>query len=274
MHVPFVKYSGCGNDFIVVDNRTLHLNPTPGGVASLCERRTGIGADGVLLIEHSDKAAAKMRIFNADGTEAEMCGNGVRCVAHYLAHVGDAIAPFNIEAMHQTIAISMENDWIRTELPAPSPIVLDKKIQLAHATLSLHFLDTGVPHAVFFSDSIQDPAFPDLARVVRYHPAFAPKGTNVNLAKVETDQTVTVRTYERGVEGETLACGTGAAAAALSAAAVYHIPSPIRVRPASGEILTISFEGPAIAPTHVALTGQAIRICEGSFLATQFGFLS
>lgn len=272
MPIPFIKYSGCGNDFILVDNRAARLVPHPGAIARLCARTTGIGADGLLFVEDSLSDTAKMKIFNADGTEAEMCGNGVRCVAHYLSTLTPHPASLSIETMHQRIFAVVESDGISTEFPAPTHVNLHQNVAIEGKTLAVHCLDTGVPHAILFTGKIDDPTFPMLAKEIRRHADFAPRGTNVNLAQIQPDGAIFLRTYERGVEGETLACGTGAVAAALAAAALYRLSAPIVVVPRSNSPLTISFSGSPQAPERLRVKGSAVQVFTGTFQRELFEF--
>lgn len=270
MPIPFIKYSGCGNDFILVDNRlvdncTGRLLPHPDAIARLCARATGIGADGLLLVENSSSDTAKMRIFNADGKEAEMCGNGVRCVAHYLSTLPPHPVSLSVETMHQRIFAAIECDGISTEFPPPTHVNFHRTLRIEGKTVAVHCLDTGVPHAILFTGQIDDPTFPILAKEIRHHVDFAPRGTNVNLAQIQPNGTISLRTYERGVEGETLACGTGAVATALAAAALYRLPSPLVILPPSDSPLTITFAGAPEAPVKLKVKGSAVQVFTGTF---------
>lgn len=266
MRIPFSKYSGCGNDFILIDNREKIFDvESPDEIANLCHRRYGIGADGLILLEKSATANFRMRIFNADGSEAEMCGNGIRCLAKFICELGIAENCFLIETMHQQIEVVVSCDMVSVKMPIPTEINFHAKISVDGQPLVIHHLDTGVPHAVLFVEDLEDESLMERAPLVRFHPHFT-KGTNVNYAAVTADGTVAVRTYERGVEGETLACGTGAAAVAIAAAYVYNLLSPITIYPRSKDILQIAFTGPGHSPENLVMTGPAIKIFTGSFL--------
>lgn len=244
MHIPFSKYSGCGNDFILIDNRQQVFDTTrTESIVHLCHRRLGIGADGIVLLESSSSADAdfRMRIFNADGGEAEMCGNGLRCLVRFIQELGVANDAFLIETMHQLIPTRISGEYISADMPAPTDCHFFDKLTIEETSYTLHCLDTGVPHAVIFVDDLQDSRLMAVAPEIRYHPHFMPKGTNVNFAAINSNNEVEVRTYERGVEGETLACGTGAAAVAVVAACVHGLSSPIAIRPKSGETIYIAF---------------------------------
>lgn len=277
MPIPFTKYSGCGNDFIIIDNRCYNFSPSVTATRRLCHRQLGIGADGLIFLEFpvSSNAHFRMRIFNADGSEAEMCGNGLRCVAQYIRLIENIPGEFTIETMQHLMHISAKNvsdpDLVSVSMPAPDTLA-PKKIFIDQEELNMHVLDTGVPHAVLFVDDIEDNAHLNRAPTIRHHEEFSPKGTNVNFAKVLSDQTIELRTYERGVEGETLACGTGAIATALSAAHAFNIPAPIQIRTRSGDNLFINFKNKIPNLTDLVMTGPAIKIFEGLINVEKFGF--
>lgn len=273
--VPFAKYSGCGNDFLLIDNRTLQLPPIIKGIQHLCHRQHGIGADGLIFLEKPKhhEAAYRMRIFNADGSEAEMCGNGLRCLARHISTLENSHESFMIETMHQCMRISFnkENALINISMPPPNAISL-KKITINEHELLLHCLNTGVPHAVLFTDDIENETLFSLAPSIRFHQEFQPHGTNVNFAKILPDQSVSIRTYERGVEGETLACGTGATATAVAFANISELPFPVKIHTRSGEPLYINFQGKIPHLTDLIMTGPAIKVFEGTVNCKMFGF--
>lgn len=280
MPVPFVKYSGCGNDFIIIDNRIPHISATPprAAVAALCHRHLGIGADGLILLENSRQADFRMRIFNADGGEAEMCGNGIRCLAHYLHAQGTKRDPLVIETMHTLIPTSLQGDLqgglIRVNMPPPRDFQLNLALTAGAEFISMHYLDTGVPHAVIFVEDLDTDRLLPLAPGLRFHPHFHAKGTNVNLARLLSANAIGVRTFERGVEKETLACGTGAVAVALSAAQLHDMASPIAIHTRSKDILQISFNKQGMQFSDVSLTGPAVKTFHGEVSLTAFGFSS
>jgi diaminopimelate epimerase len=261
IYIPFSKYSGCGNDFILIDHRKNDFVPHRDLITKLCLRCDGIGADGVILLENSIKADLKMRIFNADGSEAEMCGNGIRCLMQFAIDLGLAFSECTIETMNAILALAWDKSGIRTSLIPPEA---PKKhfLSAGNRKWEIFFLNTGVPHSIIFVDELQD-SYLDDAPEIRYHPAF-PQGTNVNFVK-KTDEKLHIRTYERGVEKETLACGTGVAAAALASYYAYQMPSPITVIPRSGEPMVVSFEVEAQKVTQLTLSGPAKFIFRGEF---------
>lgn len=269
MEVPFFKYSGCSNDFILIDNRDFNLSLSSEQIVTLCDRREGIGADGVILVEPSTLATCKMRIFNADGGEAEMCGNGIRCVADFIRTHGHEENSCTIESMHRRHLASWEDDKYTIEMGAPENICWNATINISGQSYHLSTMDTGVPHAVIFCDDISNFPLSEVGKHIRYHEEFMPEGTNVNVVKV-SDGGVKVRTYERGVEDETPACGTGATAAALVAAKQYGLPSPIKVTLQSGDHLDIEYTLCEEDISAVSMTGKCKKVFEGCIELTVY----
>ncbi len=222
----WVRYSGAGNTFLVGDNRSHRFDEQT--AASLCQHE---GVDGLILLEDSTHADAKMRIFNSDGSEAEMCGNGIRCLIHYL---GVKKSTYLIETL-----AGLQEGWL-TEKGVAIRLAPPSQLRL-NLPYDLHFVNTGVPHAVYFIDRVDTIAVNEIGRALRFSPLFAPAGANINFVALQEDGSIALRTYERGVERETQACGTGATAAALIAHKVHALPSPIRVGVRSGETLKVSF---------------------------------
>jgi diaminopimelate epimerase len=270
---PFVKYTGCGNDFIFFDNRETLFPLSPNLVQNLCHRQWGIGADGVILVENSIRADARMRIFNADGREAEMCGNGIRCLIHWL-HSGSS-APeshpgYLIETTKGLLKGSIEDGDVCIEMGIPADIRWNVPICLESKNYSLHCLNTGVPHAVLFVPNIEEVNINRLGPLVRFHSFWQPHGINATFAQKLDENTVAVRTYERGVEGETLACGTGATAAALAAAYQFHLSAPIFMRTRSEASLKIDFALESEIFSKVKMTGPAQRTFQGEINLSNF----
>jgi len=271
--VPFTKYSGCGNDFILIDNSASFLSiACPTAVVRLCHRQFGVGGDGLVLLEKSDIADFRMRIYNADGTEAEMCGNGIRCLAHFIHERNPNVHTFKIETMHKLVSVNIEDDNINVEMPLPTEIKDNLDIIVNDKTWTGHFLNTGVPHFVLFVDDLEADDLFLQAPFIRSHSEFCPRGTNVDFAKVLNDKTIAVRTYERGVEKETLACGTGAAAVAWTAARLFNLPSPITIYPRSQESLQITYDGLPPAPSKIKMKGPANKIFQGEIALGSLGF--
>jgi len=262
----FTKMSGAGNDFVVVDNRRLDLPLSRGLIAKLCDRHRGVGADGLLAVEPSGSGADfRMRYYNADGGEAEMCGNGARCFARFAARL---LAPspesLSFDTPAGLIRATFSKGLVTITMSEPRAHREPQDLDIAGATLTAHFLNTGVPHAVVF---VEDAAAVNIARAgaaIRWHPAFAPEGTNANFAEVVSPGHLILRTFERGVEAETLACGTGVCAVALLHHLTTGAPSPVAVRVRGGETLLVGFEGSGTAFNNVTLTGPADFVFDGS----------
>jgi len=266
----FAKYAGCGNDFILFDNRSRLFDPAnPNGIVQLCHRRDGIGADGVITLEASESADFRMRIFNSDGSEPEMCGNGIRCLARFIHDLGIEKHSFVIETMLQPMRVTVENDLVSVFLPLPTNKKLYQTLTLENQEIVYHYIETGNPHAVVFVDNLNDDALMKIAPMIRYHQQFAPKGTNVHFAKVISKSTLELRSYERGLEQESMACGTGATASALIAADAYQLTSPVTVITRLKEGLKISFSEIA---NEVVLTGPAVKIFQGKISLNNLGF--
>lgn len=269
MTLAFSKYVGCGNDFILIDNRTLHYPQE--ATARLCHRQKGIGADGVILLENSQKADFRMRIFNADGSEAEMCGNGIRCLALFINEKITKKSTLLIETMHDIIPVRIKETSVEVDMPNPRNIALNITLDVDGRSLSAHSVDTGVPHCILFVKDVEKDADMSLAPFVRNHPKFSPKGSNVNFVEIVSKNSLNIRTYERGVEGETLACGTGAVASAVIAGLVNGLESPITVNTRSGEALKISFKNGKASSTEVKMEGSARKIFDGQINSLALG---
>ncbi|MBS4167888.1 diaminopimelate epimerase [Parachlamydia sp. AcF125] len=262
MNLAFSKYNGCGNDFILIDNRDRRFPDRDASfIRRLCQRQYGIGADGLILLELSQIADFRMRIFNADGCETEMCGNGIRCLVKFAQDLGITKKHYTIQTMHSILEAFSSEDSITISMGEPAEIEWATQIEVDQTLLTVHWIDTGVPHAVIFVDEVEKADWMALAPKIRSHPHFSPKGVNVNFAQIQKHQ-ISLRTYERGVEQETLACGTGATAAALAAAKTMNIPSPVSIKTRSGDNLEVRFE--KTSKFHnVHLTGSAICTFKG-----------
>jgi diaminopimelate epimerase len=244
MKIPFMKMSGSGNDFILVDHREpiLGEDKMKGFARKVCQRRVSVGADGLILIERSEKADFKWRFFNADGSEAEMCGNGGRCAARFAWLKGIAGPSLTFETLAGILSAQVDGKRVKLEMTKPYGLKLDETILIEGKGQTLSSINTGVPHVVIFLEDFKGVDVVQVGRAIRYHPHFAPAGTNANFVKVENSSRLSVRTYERGVEDETLACGTGAVASALIAAFKSLVRSPVSIRTRGGEVLTVYFE--------------------------------
>ncbi|MFH0812045.1 MAG: diaminopimelate epimerase [Pseudomonadota bacterium] len=242
--VQFTKMNGSGNDFILIDHRSHFLKniSLPDFVRTLCRRRESVGADGLILIENSDVADFKWRFFNADGSEAEMCGNGGRCAARFSFLKGIAGVNLAFETLSGIIHAEVKHRRVLLQLPNPKELQCHRTIVVEGQAISLSSINTGVPHVVIPVEDLEKVPVKDLGRTIRFHSEFQPAGTNVNFVQVIDDAHVAIRTYERGVEDETLACGTGSVSSALVAAALGKANSPVQVKTRGGEILTIHFQ--------------------------------
>ena len=264
----FLKMGGSGNDFIVIDNRDGRLDIEPRTLAErICRRRMSVGADGLILLEPSSKADFRMRIVNADGSEAEMCGNGARCVARFAEMLGIAGPHMVFETLAGIIRAQVDGSSVKLQTSRPQEIRLRQSIEVDGDLHEIHSINTGVPHAVLFCSDLEVVPVQTLGRKIRFHPAFQPAGTNVDFATLLDDRTLHIRTYERGVEDETLACGTGTIAAALVAAALGMVSSPVEVRVRSGETLTVSFTGKAPEFHEVFFEGEVRLVYQGELMA-------
>ena len=257
---------GNGNDFILIDEFNsviISEEDKPKFVRAICNRNFGLGADGVLFVQKSEKAHAKFRYFNSDGSEAEMCGNGGRCVARYAYLKGIAGAKLAFETIAGIIRAEVKNRRVLLQMPLPTELRLNQSISVDGKNIYLNSINTGVPHAVVKVEDIEKAPVKDLGRKIRFHSAFQPKGTNVNFIQVLDVNHLVIRTYERGVEDETLACGTGAVGSALVAAALEEVNSPVEVKTRGGEVLAIHFQKESDKFSQVFLEGDTCLVFEG-----------
>ena len=270
--LPFTKMNGAGNDFVVFDNRHGQIVLDGQTIAALCDRHRGVGADGVLVVESADAGTAadyRMRYYNADGGEAEMCGNGARCFARFAARLADAmLTELSFQTMAGVIRAVIDGERVRLDMSVPNDGADLGALALEGGTNfpSAYFLNTGVPHVVVPVANVETVDVQPLGRSIRYHDRFAPKGANANFIQLVSPGEIILRTYERGVEGETLACGTGATAAALVHADLNEIEGAgsVAVRVRSGDTLHIGFRrtGP-LTFENVTLGGPADFVFNG-----------
>jgi len=261
----FTKMNGAGNDFILIDNRTGHVHLDRTQIACLCDRHRGIGADGILLLEKaSNHADFRMRYFNADGGEAEMCGNGARCFARFANKVAGAEAKISFETPAGVISAKLAGDLVTLQMTEPTDLKLNIKLAVADENKTVHFINSGVPHVVIPVSRVNDIDVHGEGSCIRHHKMFSPKGANVNFIEKRGPKEIAVRTYERGVEAETLACGTGIVASALVFAATENAASPITVIARGGDKLRVGFERSDDAFRNVTLSGPAEFVFEGA----------
>ena len=261
--INFYKMSAAGNDFVLVDNREgVMPKDIPALAKKLCDRKFGIGADGLLLLENSDKADFRMRYYNSDGSIASMCGNGGRSIARFANILGIVQNKMEFETDGGLIKADILGKEIKLHLYEPKDAKLDFTLRVDKREFSASYLKMGVPHTVIFVNDIEKTDVVELGRMVRYHKEFAPDGTNVDFVQKKDDNSIFVRTYERGVEDETLACGTGATASAIISGLRGMVTPPVHCITHGGYVLTVSYtrneSGDLLSPvSNVSLQGPA-----------------
>jgi diaminopimelate epimerase len=264
MKIPFMKMSGSGNDFILIDHREPFLKEEglKDLVRKVCQRRISVGADGLILIERSQKADFKWRFYNADGSEAEMCGNGGRCVARFAYLKGIAGPSLKFETLAGILSARVDGKRVKLQMTKPFGLNLDETLLIDGKKQAFSSINTGVPHAVLFVEDLEGVDIVPIGRAIRFHSDFSPNGTNVNFIRREEGSQLSIRTYERGVEDETLACGTGAVASALIAAFKGFVKSPVSMKTRGGEVLTVHFDIEAKEVKKVFFEGDVHIIYE------------
>ena len=263
--IDFFKMSGSGNDFILIDNRdqSLTIPDLPEFVRTICRNKVSVGADGVFIIENSDRADFRWQFFNADGSEADMCGNGGRCAARFAFIKGIAGKRLSFETGAGIIDAEVKGDVVKLRLTDPRDVKINFSIKIENRPLEVSFINTGVPHIVHFVHNLDGFDVFQIGRKIRYHNEFQPEGTNANFMEVIDRHTIRIRTYERGVEDETLACGTGAVASALIASAKGLVEAPVEARVQSGEVLKIYFHKTDTGFEDIYLEGKTKVVYEG-----------
>ena len=261
----FTKMNGAGNDFVLIDNRSGAYKFSPQQIAFLCDRHRGVGADGLLLVESgTGKADFRMRYFNSDGGEAEMCGNGARCFARFLDKIAGPFAVVRFETMAGMIQAAFEAKLVRLAMSPPHQMVLNRTLDIGGVKRQSHSINTGVPHVVTFVDDLESTPVQKWGAQIRYHQAFQPAGTNANFVEELERGKIAIRTYERGVEAETLACGTGVTASGLVYAALSEVSSPVQILVRGGDWLEVGFQKVENGFDQVTLKGPADFAFEGS----------
>lgn len=264
--------SGAGNDFVIVDTKlNQDFDVSTKLVQLFCDRRNGIGADGLIIISDSSEQNFVMNYYNADGSTGSLCANGARCAVFYASETGrlnNAGAKFISNEIEYRGEV-LTNSEIRFFLNAPKKIKYNFKIKASGKLINAHFADTGSPHVVIdinesegFFDTLDSVPVESIGNEIRYLPEFSPEGTNVNFVEVK-DGKVHIRTYERGVEAETLACGTGSVAAALISFVNKNLTVPIQIIPKSKEKLLVNFEVENSKIRNLSLTGPAKIVFTG-----------
>ncbi|SFN08601.1 diaminopimelate epimerase [Thermodesulforhabdus norvegica] len=269
--IPFVKMTGSGNDFILVDNRNGLIKPEEGPLFAkkVCRRKLSVGADGLILIEKDGEVDFSWRFYNSDGSEAEMCGNGARCAARFAVLKGIVDSPsMTFRTLAGLIKAEVAGERVRVQIPELHGLKLNIDLRLdENRTAKVHFVNSGVPHVVWILDTKEELEKVDvvgLGRRIRFHENFSPAGTNANFIWVQDRQSVVIRTYERGVEDETLACGTGSIAAAAITVALGLTDPPVSLVTRGGEILRVFFEYDDGRFENLFLEGPALVVYEGS----------
>jgi diaminopimelate epimerase len=261
----FTKMDGAGNDFVMIDNRTGNVQLRPEQVVQICDRHRGVGADGILLLENTkDGADFRMRYYNRDGGEAEMCGNGARCFARFAHKIAGAPENLSFQTPAGVIAAELHGELVTLRMSEPKDLRLSIELVVDGKKDVVHFINTGVPHAVVPVHKLDDVDVRRRGEKIRHHKMFSPKGANVNFMEKRHARKIAIRTYERGVEDETLACGTGVVASALIFAATEKSSGPIGVIARSGSELTVDFESHRDQFHNVTLTGPAEFVFEGT----------
>lgn len=280
--IPFMKLSGAGNDFVIINNLENIVDSTDTNfVKKVCERRMSVGADGVLLVEKADGIGTRMsplleetaeetadvdfrmRYFNADGGEVETCGNGARCISRFAYLNGIVSEKMRFLTNAGVYESEVVGDNVKVRMSQPTDIRLNVPLQLKDGVHTVGFANSGVPHVVFFVDDLDGTDVFDMGQQTRYHADFTPAGTNANFIRIQSSERLEIRTYERGVEDETLACGTGSIASAIVSAALGKVTSPVSVKTASGVVLKIHFDMSDGEPKNVYLEGDARVIYAG-----------
>lgn len=263
--MEFFKMSGGGNDFIIIDNRSLVVRPetAPDLVRRMTVRALSVGADGVIFIESSRIADFRATFFNPDG-QTTFCGNGGRCVsrlAYLMGLVGPRMRVETIKMVHDAV---VDGERVQFSMPTPQRLKTGEKLEVDGVSIPVESVDTGVPHVVVFRDTPHAVSIQELGRKIRHHPGLGPEGANVNFVMVVDDHTLAIRTYERGVEGETLSCGTGCVAAAVVTANLGMTHSPVACWTRSGVTLSVQLKGGGTGGSAVILEGDARLIYQGN----------
>ena len=279
--IELVKMTGTGNDFLLVDNRktAVPLELMSDLALGLCQRRRSAGADGMIFLEPSHRVDPvrgavdwQWHFFNADGSAAEMCGNGGRCAARFAHDLGLAGREMVFDTTAGPIRAWILEQGVKLEMIHPFGAYQGVELEVQGGKVRLEGVNTGVPHAVIAVEDIEAAPVVSVGRQVRFHPHFAPAGTNVNFACAADGELVT-RTYERGVEDETLACGTGAVASALMLGPAMGLKSPVTVRVRSGERLKVHFDKQGEEFGSVFLEGAAHYVYSGKLHAEALAWL-
>lgn len=265
--LEFAKYSGAGNDFIIIDGTKYSLNIPAGELAKrLCARAISVGADGLIILKRSTTKEADLEweFYNSDGSAAEFCGNGARCAARFaLRHKLVNKSSLTLKTASGVVKAKVNKNSVRIEFKVNASDPKKIEVNLRSKTIGGYFLIVGVPHFVIFEQEIANIKVVELGRKLRFHKAFEPSGTNVDFCKLD-DKRIFIRTYERGVEDETLACGSGAMAASIVAHKILGAPKRIEVIPKSGEALFVDLS--LLEKNRLILEGPAREVYIGKLV--------
>ena len=272
MGLKFARMHGCGNDFVVIDDRDRTWHDRREALArELCDRRKGLGGDGLILIQNgADGADFRMVYINRTGMDGEMCGNGARCTVLRATQLGLMTVSGTMATDAGPIRAAIEKNFVTLQMTPPVDERPPLSLEINGRSFEGWTIDTGVPHVVVFLESetvLETLDVDGIGRAMRHHAVFAPRGVNANFAVRRDDGTFRMRTYERGVEMETLACGTGAVAVGLMAHRKFRSPSPVIIHPTGGGLLEIGFQASARKFEGVTLAGPAELIAEGEITA-------
>jgi diaminopimelate epimerase len=264
MRIEFWKMHGASNDFILVDDRRLTFPVRDKTwIAHITARRTGVGSEGLILIQPSATAHFAMRFFNPDGGEVDMCGNGARCVARLAHDIGVAPARMQFETGAGVIAAEVVGERVRLGMTPPKDWRLNQRLDLPGGARPCGFVNSGVPHVVMEAAPLDKVDVARLGAAVRYHQDFSPNGTNANFVEVTGPSALRIRTYERGVEAETLACGTGMVAAGLVGGRMGWVKPPVQITCASGDVIEVNYTLTADGAENVTMLGPAAHVFTG-----------
>jgi diaminopimelate epimerase len=261
----FTKMDGAGNDFVMLDNRNGEIRLQPEQIVRICDRHRGVGADGILLLEKgSNGADFRMRYYNRDGGEAEMCGNGARCFTRFANKVAGAPSKISFQTQAGLIRGELHGESVTLQMSEPKDLRLNVALEVDGEEAKVHYINSGVPHVVVPVARVDVVHVYERGRSIREHEMFSPAGANVNFIAKCGPRGISIRTYERGVEDETLACGTGVVASALVFGAIEEVDGPISVTVRSGSELKVDFKRAGGQFTNVTLTGPAEFAFEGT----------
>jgi len=260
----FTKMNGAGNDFVMIDNRAGGVRLQPEQIVWICDRHRGIGADGILLLEKGSNGADFRMRYNRDGGEAEMCGNGARCFARFANKIAGAPEKVSFQTPAGLIRGELRGELVTLQMTEPTDLRPGIEVTANGEKERGHFINSGVPHVVVPVSKVDDVDVRRRGKAIRQHKMFSPAGANVNFIEKAGAQKILLRTYERGVEDETLACGTGVVASALIFAAIEKVDGPISVTVRSGSELCVAFKRAGDQFTNVTLTGPAEFAFEGT----------